>query len=627
MKISKTVLAVLFLVLLAGALRVMAAASVDIGTDEMLYTVLPYNIISAQRISTSEQAPLYFYLVDLGYRLWGEITLISGRLPSIIFGAFAVVLVFLIAEKLFRDRKAALVSAFFAAVSGYAIRFSQEMDMTSYFFALFSMFFFLLFLEQQKSSHLYLSVLLFALGVMAKPIMLLFAPAYALAWLWRWWQEKKVKGEVKSEAKTESSEKEKSQGTEKKTSSLQRQLLLSALLFLLVISPIFVYNYLLYTDKGFTDYYFNVLVGIGDQSSANPYFGQEAESWSPARLGSVLKSVFGNILRYDALLLLLGIMGIAVAWRTKENRQKSQEQKEQEQNYGDNYRYNYGGILFCISALFLVLYLAGKMGSPTHYIWILLVLSIFSGKGAVTIANALAQIAQKMPSSRSLLSSRGVMVIIIVLGLLSPLIVWRDVKDLNSSSITYALKEYAVKEIPDDAIIVFDPRIYRGIYAWSLTGKNYLEGAAFAQVSQAMDRIPGEKITVPFYYIECGPGTNCGWKPEDFNFIYQYGKGLTDSITSQTVKAAEIKAIDTFYVHKGQLTVPSGIYDIIGRSNFFWFIPVGWKHPELSPDYYTLDNAAEKFLNGFALLILYAGVAAAVLSLPWALFLLWRRSG
>ncbi len=60
MKIKKTHAVLLLFVLLGAGLRIIAAHNLDVNPDEMIYTVIPVNIISAGRLSTVEQAPLLF---------------------------------------------------------------------------------------------------------------------------------------------------------------------------------------------------------------------------------------------------------------------------------------------------------------------------------------------------------------------------------------------------------------------------------------------------------------------------------------------------------------------------------------------------------------------------------------
>ena len=138
MKITKTFLYLIAIFIIALILRITAASLVDVGTDEMIYSIIPLNIVSAGRLGTVEQSILYFYLTDVGYILSEGITSLSFRFPSIIFGSIAVFLVYLIALEIFKDKKIGLLSALFYATSGFILQYNTEMDMTAFFFILLS---------------------------------------------------------------------------------------------------------------------------------------------------------------------------------------------------------------------------------------------------------------------------------------------------------------------------------------------------------------------------------------------------------------------------------------------------------------------------------------------------------
>src|SRR3989344_6621083 len=240
MKIKKITLLLLLIFLLALALRIFAAAKVDVSTDEMIYSLLPLDIISAGRLGTVEQSPLYFYLADVGYTLFGGLSPIVARLPSIIFGSLAIFLIYLLSLELFKSEKAGLLSAFLFALSGYALEYNIEMDMTAFFFMLLSILFFLKALKQEKAEFYYLAAASFGLAVLVKNIVALFVPAYVLAYFL-------------------------SKGKEKALDKYSlKTILTSVLIFLVVLLPVFSYNYLVYKEKGITDYYFSNILGIGE---------------------------------------------------------------------------------------------------------------------------------------------------------------------------------------------------------------------------------------------------------------------------------------------------------------------------------------------------------------------------
>ncbi len=577
MKISKTFIYLIIIGILAFSARLFSAHYVDIGTDEMIYQIIPLNIISAERLSTIEQAPVYFYLVDLGYMLSGGQSLIAGRWPSIVFGAWAIFLVFLLSRELFEDTKSALLSSFLFALSGYAIRFNQEMDMAAFFLSLLSIFFFIRFLKG-KAHNLYLSSLFLALAVLIKPIVLVFVPALALIWIiygfrqqsgMVYWREKRIRVNTKA----------------------LRTVFLAFFIAVIIIMPIIAYNYLLYTDKGITDYYFSVLAGVGDSQL---FQGQEAEPWSISRLVAITKILFTNFFIYDALIMLLGIAGILFSWKKQK----------------------YYCSLFILSIAFLLLYLAGKMGSFTHYLWIPLVLSIFAGYGGVGIAERL----------QPRLQFRYIIMVMLLLALLNGIFVLKNITELRETSIAITLRDYARENIPHDAMVVLDPRIYRGIFAWSFNDRHYLEGTYFPQLVDSLNSFPGEKKEILLYYIECGPGTFCGWKPEDFQRIYDFGEQLSSAFRRQTQKIGEIKAVDTFIIYQGSIAAPPSIYETIDRTHSFWYTPVGWKYTENAIDNYGTDTFFEKALNKFSFFILWIDLGIALLSLGLVFFLLGRRS-
>ena len=573
----------MFIFLLALFLRLVAAYYTDIGTDEMIYTVLPLNIISAGRLSTVEQAPVYFYLVDIGYTLSGGLSLVTGRLPSIIFGSLAVLMVFLLSRELFKNRSASLLSAFFFAISGYALRWNQEMDMTAFFFSLLSCYFLIRGLKEgipEKPKYLYASILFLSIAVLVKPIVLLFAPAYMIILLWHGYvhqnglvfkKERKIFVNIK----------------------MLKIVLVSLIIAIILVSPVLIYNYFLYQDTGRTDYYFTTLAGIG---GSELYAGQEAEPWNLARLFGVFREMIAALFRLDPILLITGIMGLLLAFR--------------------NEKYIAG--LFLSSMFFLFFFIAGRMGGANHFMWIPLVLSTFAGYGVWWLKDFFI--------AKFKFKFKHLLIVLIIFSLLFPLLTIKQLLFQKEKSIAITLEEYARENIPADAIVIVDPRIYRGILAWSFNQGHYLEGTYFPTFTNIIASSSTPKHTIPLYYIECGPGTYCGWKPEDFQRIYNFSEELSSVFHQQTHKIAEIKAVDTFIIYQGSISAPSSIYETIDRTHSFWYTPVGWKYTENAIDNYSTDTFFEKALNGFGFFILYLNVGIALLSLGLIFYLLGKQS-
>lgn len=612
MKITKTHFCLFLIVVLAFLTRLLFAYYTDIGTDEMIYSVMPHNIISTGKLSTVEQAPLYFYVADLGQRLSGGLTLFSTRLPAIFFGSFLVLVVFLTATELFGDKKAGIISALLYALSGYTLHSNKEMDTMAYFFALLSMFFFLVALRRKQHWLVY-SALFLALATLVKPIVLLFVPAFLLAWFFSFHQRSSPGQQTNGKQQIASPENRLIYHSEGKiviNKKLLKIVLLSLAVMVLVVAPVLIYNYLLYNEKGITDYYFTVLTGLG---KAEIYTGQESKGWSLARLASIGGEILTDLLREDALLFILGLSGILLAYRREQA----------------------GTSMLVLALLSLFIYLAGKTGSTSHYLWLPLILSVFAGYSSIKIKEYLEQLSirrrrQSLPAFHRSSFSCYCFILLLLLALLNAALLLGKVVYVHqerSSSMAIVLNEYANEHIPPDSVIVFDPRIYRGIFAWALTNHHYLEGIYFHQLAPEINTGKTGEEVVPLYYIECGPGTYCGWKPEDFQRIDALGANLSTMFKERLTKVAELKAIDTFLIYRGEVALDPALYDAIDRTHTFWYTPVGWKFPKDAVDYYVPKTPFQRLLNLLGQLILYLEVLLALLSPLLLFFLLGRPSG
>ena len=115
--------------------------AISVGADEAIYVTRGIDIISANRLSTMDQGPVYYYILDIGYKLFG-VNAFSSRLPGILFGSLSVILIYFIGKEFFNKKKA-MIASFLFAVSGYSIKFITELDMLMTFFLLFSIYFFI----------------------------------------------------------------------------------------------------------------------------------------------------------------------------------------------------------------------------------------------------------------------------------------------------------------------------------------------------------------------------------------------------------------------------------------------------------------------------------------------------
>lgn len=570
MKITKTGLLLFGIFLLAFILRVIVALQADIGPDEMVYSVLPLNIISARALGTIEQSPVYFYLVDLGYQLFGGMTAFTTRLPSILFGSLATMLIFLVCSELFNDKNMALLAAFLFAVSGFALRNNFEMDMTAYFLVLLSTIFFFRFLGNQKIRNLYLAAAFLAVAVLVKNIVIVFIPAYIITFIGYGIHHKLFF--INAEGKFSSDPK------------LWAHIIGTIMICLLIVTPVFIYNYLSYESKGVTDYYFSQMLGIGKTA----HVGIQEKNWSIHMLGNVFKEI--SVIKMP-IHLLLGPLGLIILFRKKV----------------------YRSLFFLISMVTLVVYMGGKTASPSHYLWLPIVLSIY-GAGLVCFVKD-----KFFPK----IAARHFFFIFV-----AAVLIFNSVRlygFMTHTSATLQLNNHIHKNVVPGSIIVIDPRIYSGIHAWVFSDQHYVDGSYFPKVIEQLEGIPeNQKREIPLYYVECGRGTNCGWKEEDFQRIYNFSEQLSSYFQQRMKLVARIKQVDNFNIYQGKILAPPAIYDSIDKTHLFWFYSVGWKHPEINVDYYAAQGNAAA-LEGVGLFMLYLDVLVAILSVPLTIYMVVKR--
>ena len=594
MKITKTFLYLIAIFIIALILRITAASLVDVGTDEMIYSIIPLNIVSAGRLGTVEQSILYFYLTDVGYILSEGITSLSFRFPSIIFGSIAVFLVYLIALEIFKDKKIGLLSALFYATSGFILQYNTEMDMTAFFFILLSFLFFLKALKEEIiKKWLYLSSLFFGLGVLTKSTVALFLPAYIFVFVLYALKHVKEHANTKDVPNPEVNNPSKYY-LNMILKSYLKPIIIASLIFLVVVSPVFAYNYLLYQEKGATDYYFSNILGIG----TSVHQGLEGKPWELTRLWNVTSGLSKTLLKWDFLIFVLGILGLIIATK----------------------KYKYGSAFTYTSLIFLIGYIAGQTGSPTHFLWIPIVFSIFAGYAPFWI---LEKISKRVPNIK--IESKHIFITVIIILIVSQGIFLSGVYERSKSGSTIPLRSMVRESIPKDAIVVIDPRIYRGIHAWVFNDRYYLDGTQFVQLMNQIAESDIPKQNLPLYYVECGEGSHCGWKPEDLARIQDTGESLSNQLIPQMEKVAELLGQPTFNIYRGSISAPTQIYDVIEQNKVFWFYPVGWHDPESAIDSYS-PKGFGKLVNMLGFIILYLDLIIAILSILFVPYIAWRKS-
>src|SRR3989344_382373 len=95
---SKVFLYLLLIIFVGFILRVIVASHLAPSADEAVYGTHAINFINSGQVSTQNQSPVWFFLADFFYKIFG-ISLFTARLTSVIFGIFTILVIYLLAKE------------------------------------------------------------------------------------------------------------------------------------------------------------------------------------------------------------------------------------------------------------------------------------------------------------------------------------------------------------------------------------------------------------------------------------------------------------------------------------------------------------------------------------------------
>ena len=284
-------------------LRVIFSFMIGGSPDETVYGVHALGIIESGLLQEMHEDPVWFYLTDLGYKIFG-MTLVSSRLLSIIFGSLSILALYFLTKEMF-GRKIALISSILLAFSAYHILMTlTEMDVAMTFFILLSSYFLVKYLKEGKIEHHIISTILLGIGILVKNIGALFIPAYVIALL----LYPKIKHKEKIFSKK----------------NIKIFLIFFVMLFIIAI-PTLTFNYLLYKEKGLTDLQFSRFL-MGEDKGIYNSISNTIQPFSLNVLLNDFGGGFPGILKglqfywqYTIFLLIASIIGIFAGF--KKNRE------------------------------------------------------------------------------------------------------------------------------------------------------------------------------------------------------------------------------------------------------------------------------------------------------------------
>jgi len=568
--------------IIAIILRIIAANNLTANADEMIHATHAIDISNSGVLQIMDQDPVWFYMTDLAYKIFG-VSMFSGRFLSILFGALSVIIIYLLGKEMF-NKKVGYISAIIMAFSPYyLIQTLAEMDIAMTFFILLAAYLMLKGLKEKDSKFLLLSYVSFGIAILMKTIAAVVLPAFIIFFIY-YKKKEKIKIFHKSNIK---------------------QITIFAIILILLLSPIFTFNYLLYKDKGIVDVQFSRFTGIGKEMYASiegtmkPFKVHDLFfSYPPGHKPGIYEGLRFYWM-FGIVTFLLGIVGIIPSFKK-----------------------NFKSSLF-LSLIFIFpfIFLAGTSILPYHFCFGVPIFALFG-------ANALSGIQDKI-SKVSKINKKTIFTILMVLLVISSFIIVNQKSGVFKGKSEVAKMMDYTENIEDNALVVVDSRVYRGRIAWIFNDKHYLEALHLENLFLDMEQLPGERVNLPTYFIECVTD-DCGWgsianQPE-FNQSMENIVKLFNNITTP-IKDIENQYGDKYFrIYKTELPIKYSALGLADLTHSWFFYPVRYQ-AETWFDKYETHGAFDSLLDLIAHLILYIAILIAILSIFYPFYLLIEEDG
>lgn len=554
------------IIILGTLLRFLAVNNISpTVADEMVHGVHAIGYSGAGILNAQNQCPLWFYLTDLAYKLFG-VNSFSARFLSFFFGILTIPILFLITRKFFNE-KVALISSFLLAISAFHIRYALiEMDEAMIFFILFAFYYFIEGLE--KKQRFVLPVFIFlAVAMLIKPITLMFIPAFAIYFFYFLFKEKDLQKRNEIFRKN------------------KKPLFFGSILFILSMSPVLVYNYLLYKEKGLSDIIFARFFNIAPEF----YAGLQGGTGGSFVFSKFVSSFPGMIKAFfilDPVISFFGFLGLILIFVYKKRFVR----------------------FFFISFIIPFVFLLGTQPLTTHFSIFMIPLCLSAGLFIHKFSNKF-----KKFDSKKIIFATLILILIINLYLMAPYLI--------SKSAIFKARNFAMDNIGENDIVIADARIYRGRIAFMFHDKHYIESSLFSQIYDQSQQISGNSIPVNVYFVEC-IFDDCGWgtiknQPE-FNASVEQMLEVFKNV-SQKIKTIPSGGGDNleeisgqyFNIYKTTLNLKPQTYTLIDNTHDWFFYPVEWKGNHY--DDYELDTFWKNLAHNFAYIVLWIYVILAIL--------------
>ncbi|HUS51546.1 MAG TPA: glycosyltransferase family 39 protein [Candidatus Paceibacterota bacterium] len=581
----------MLITLFGFVLRVIAARNIGMNPDDSNHAIRAIGALGSEKlVDWGQSTILWFYIENVFYKIFGT-TQFGSRFVSVLFGSLMIILMFLFVKKVFKSEKAALISSFLIAVSPMLIKGSlAEMDIIVSFFVLFGAYFMFSYLEHKSNKNLIFCALFVGVAIMIKIYALFFALVFMGFLIYK---------ELKSKE-------------EGKNKRIFKKIFLFGIIIFILVLPTLTHNYLLYKDKGFMDLIFTNTFKLG-VDKAREFYEWDAGWMDTPQYGNFIFGggflrLVGHLFKGDPLLFIFGLFGLAFA-------------------FNKNRKYF---LFFLLMFVPLFIYIGSRedYAMAKHLLWVFVIIAPVAG-------DFFNELLKKFKKIRL----RYLFLIIALFSLF-----YLGVYDTTSQTHFYAqsssgqLMSFKEKNIPDNALIVADSRIYRGRIHWELNGKKYIESAQFFNIVNELNT-KGNLQSIDVYYIEC-VADDCGWgtvggqpefnkSMEEINLWFANRSFYSEEISEPDRRKSYFPIIsekeENYRIYKLNLMLNPEILSVVKQMQNWFLYPIGYDE-KIAPifDKYS-TRGVDIAIDKFALLVLYFELIFSFFAIFYIAYLFLRQ--
>lgn len=592
---DKTRRMVFLFFILGFVLRLIAARNLGVSPDDSAQALSPLGIFQSGKLVIWPQSTvLWYYIEGIFYEIFGLSTVVS-RITTVIFGSFLVILMYVFVKEVFKSEKVALIASFIIAVSPPLIKQTlPEMDVAVSFFLIFGSLFLFRYFDSKSKKDLIFSALIIGVGVMIKLYVILFAVSFILLIMIN----------------------EYSRGV--KVKKIIKNVFIFGIIISILVVPTLTHNYLLYKDKGFMDYIFTNMLDIGREKSHEHYYW--CEDWE--KPGDYIGFFFGHqqdfadnplpgfmvifirFFRSTPLMFFFGYIGLIFSYK-----------------WHRKYFWH-----FLVVFLPTFIFLSANVPLEKHMLWTFVLVTPVASNLIYKITTKFKKIKLKYILTVILIFN------LVYLGMGQAYSLGAPFYGKSSIGQLITFKE---NEVPRDALVIFDGRIFRGTMHWAFAERNYIEATHFFGLAEQVNQA-GNLQNIETYYVECVVD-DCGWgtiagQPE-FNASME---GITAFFSNASTfkKDFEAPTLEDFHflftgeretryrIYKTNLQLNPQILQIVRKTHTRYLLPEAYDrsiHPIF--DDYEVRGFVDNTINSIAWFILYFELVFAYFLLFFTFYL------